>query len=122
MKKLKIGDKVRFVGPAIHTISYRVWFEAPKGYVGTVAKADPTGKIYLMIEDCKEACTIHRRQVTHRIVKKKRREFWILEAMIPHLADDVATTDVSKNYPGKKYIHVREVVKRSSEANNKEKE
>lgn len=111
-REFKQGDKLRFVGPAIHTVSDRVWFEAPRGIVGTVSNIDSGGKIYLKIEDCKEACTIHPRQVTHRIVPKKRREWWIVYAKETGLYWNTFR-DHKPNVSEREFeiIHVREVRK-----------
>jgi|SRR5690606_40807321 len=52
----------------------------------------------------------HPKQCRRLKPRKKPREFWINEAMIQHMGDDVATVDVTAQYPRTKFIHVREVL------------
>lgn len=115
MSKLKVGDRV-----AVYTHDYhgdmsksemrdRVLGRRATGKLNSVS-AD--GECGYVIFDCGSTMGWASLKQCRRLKPRaKPREFWINEAMIPHLADDVATSDLSAMY-NRTFIHVREVRKK----------
>jgi hypothetical protein len=86
MTTLKVGDRIRFVGPALNVKNNEVWFDRLDGYRATVVGVMLPRHIDIFVEGCDSVrCSIHPRQVTHRLKpkeKKKPRERWLFEYVI----------------------------------------
>lgn len=101
MKNPKIGERVCWID---------MDFERSEGVVSSFSSS-PGEDGHVFVENGNgNLVRVHRTHLIRLKPKRKARDFWINEAMIKHLADDVATVDVSGKYPNSKFIHVREVL------------
>jgi hypothetical protein len=101
-KEFKPGEKIRFVGAATH--GQQVWFRNDERPYAAVIEEVLKNELQIrIVHSPKTLCKIHPRQVTHRIVKKKLREFWLYR-------DIDADFSVDEDKPVGKWhevIHVR---------------
>jgi hypothetical protein len=112
MTTLKVGDRIKFVGPALNVKNNEVWFDCLDGYRATVVSVMLPRHIDVFVEGCDSVrCSIHPRQVTHRLKpkeNKKPREWFVTL----HRSGNLALT-ANKPYRGTDTVEicrVREVI------------
>lgn len=74
-KPYEVGQKIKFVGPVIRGGYAEMWAIEP--LVAFIEKTCEEYKLAIMCEGTRGY--ICARQVTHRIIPKKRREIWVRE-------------------------------------------
>lgn len=111
-KPFEVGQKIKFVGPTWKyipgVVSANSWEHTPQLGIITDVKAD---RLMVRAFDDK-SLMIHPIQVTHRIVKKKRRE-WYLNFYLNREPTVHPTKEFADSHPGSRCecIHVVEVRK-----------